>query len=209
MPADKQVDMGVFNIGGTKYRLIFAKSNLTTTGLAASETAYGDYFAFAAKEPWYTSYKGNTINGWKNDYSTYGYDKDNTPYYNSKNNSYTKYTDGNTLDMNDDAANVILGGDWQIPTRAIWQALINISSKTWDNGYKFKNNGQTLSLPAAGYISGKYFHEYGSQGRYWSGTASSGYNAYRLSFSSKKLNADDLSRDHGCSVRPVRLVAVD
>ena len=207
--ADKQVDMGVFNIGGTKYRLIFAKSNLTTTGLAASETAYGDYFAFAAKEPWYTSYKGNTINGWKNDYSTYGYDKDNTPYYNSKNNSYTKYTDGNTLDMNDDAANVILGGDWQIPTRAIWQALINISSKTWDNGYKFKNNGQTLSLPAAGYISGKYFHEYGSQGRYWSGTASSGYNAYRLSFSSKKLNADDLSRDHGCSVRPVRLVAVD
>ena len=209
VPADKQVDMGVFNIGGTKYRLIFAKSNLTTTGLAASETAYGDYFAFAAKEPWYTSYKGNTINGWKNDYSTYGYVKDNTPYYNSKNNSYTKYTDGNTLDMNDDAANVILGGDWQIPTRAIWQALINISSKTWDNGYKFKNNGQTLSLPAAGYVSGKNFHEYGSQGRYWSGTASSGYNAYRLSFSSKKLNADGLSRDHGCSVRPVRLVAVD
>ena len=27
--ADKQVDMGVFNIGGTKYRLIFTKSNLT------------------------------------------------------------------------------------------------------------------------------------------------------------------------------------
>ena len=209
VPADKQVDMGVFNIGGTKYRLIFAKSNLTTTGLAASETAYGDYFAFAAKEPWYTSYSGTTINGWKNDYSTYGYVKDNTPYYNSKNDSYAKYTDGNTLDMNDDAANVILGGDWQIPTRAIWQALINISSKTWDNGYKFKNNGQTLSLPAAGYVSGKNFHEYGSQGRYWSGTASSGYNAYRLSFSSKKLNADGLSRDHGCSVRPVRLVAVD
>ena len=119
----QEVDMGVFNIGGTNYRLIFTKFNLTTTGLAASETAYGDYFAFAAKEPWYTSYTGTTINGWKNGYSTYGYDKYNTPYYNSNNDSYTKYTDGNTLDMNDDAANVILGGDWQIPTRAIWQAL--------------------------------------------------------------------------------------
>ena len=203
----QEVDMGVFTIGDKNYRVIFAKSNLTEDGLAASETAYGDYFAFAAKEPWYTSYTGNTINGWKNGYSTYGYVKDNTPYYNSNNYSYTKYTDGNTLDMNDDAANVILGGDWQIPTRAIWQALINISSKTWDNGYKFKNNGQTLSLPAAGYVSGKNFHEYGSQGRYWSGTASSGYNAYRLSFSSKKINADNLSRDYGCPVRPVRLVA--
>ena len=207
--AAEEVDMGVFNIGGTKYRLIFTKSNLTTTGLATNESDYGDYFAFAAKEPWYTSYTGTTINGWKNDYSTYGYDKYNTPYYNSNNASYTKYTDGNTLDMNDDAANVILGGDWQIPTRAIWQALINISTKGWDNGYKFTNNGQTLSLPAAGYVSGKIFHQDGSEGRYWSGTASSGYYAYRLSFSSKKLNADNLSRDNGCPVRPVRLVAVD
>ena len=205
----QEVDMGVFTIGDKNYRVIFAKSNLTKDGLATNESDYGDYFAFAAKEPWYTSYTGTTINGWKNGYSTYGYDKYNTPYYNSNNDSYTKYTDGNTLDMNDDAANVILGGDWQIPTQAIWQALVGIYTKGWDSGYKFTNNGQTLSLPAAGYVSGKYFHNVGSQGRYWSGTASSGYYAYRLSFSSKKLNADYISRDNGCPVRPVRLVAVD
>ena len=210
VPADKQVDMGVFTIGDKNYRVIFAKSNLTKDGLATNESDYGDYFAFAAKEPWYTSYTGTTINGWKNGYSTYGYDKYNTPYYNSNNDSYTKYTDGNTLDMNDDAANKILGGDWQIPTQAIWQALVGIKSKNWDSnkkGYKFTNNGQTIFLPAAGYVSGKNFHQRGSDGRYWSGTASSGYYAYRLSFSNKKLNADSSSRCYGCSVRPVRLVA--
>ena len=210
VPADKQVDMGVFNIGGTNYRLIFTKSNLTTTGLAASETAYGDYFAFAAKEPWYTSYKGNTINGWKNDYSTYGYVKYNTPYYNSKNDSYAKYTDGNTLDMNDDAANAILGGDWQIPTKAIWEALVyNSSSKGWDSGYKFTNNSQTLFLPAAGYVEGTSFKYVGSYVRYWSGTAESSINAYRLSFNGSTLNVGNSARSNGYPVRPVRLVAVD
>ena len=200
--ADKQVDMGVFNIGGTKYRLIFTKSNLTTTGLAAKESDYGDYFAWGATEPWYNSYSGDTFN-WKDGYSSRGYGSGTAPAFNGK------YDGIKDFEMADDPVRQILGGDWQIPTQAIWQALVGIPTKGWDSGYKFTNNGQTLFLPAAGYVSGKNFHEYGSQGRYWSGTASSGYNAYRLSFSSKKLNADDLSRDHGCSVRPVRLVAVD
>ena len=54
--ASQQVDMGVFNIGG-RYRLIFTKSNLKKDGfLAEKETDYGDYFAWGATEPWYTSY---------------------------------------------------------------------------------------------------------------------------------------------------------
>ena len=212
VPADKQVDMGVFNIGGTNYRLIFAKSNLTKDGLAASESDYGDYFAWGATKPWYTSYKGTTINGWKNDYSTYGYVKYNTPYYNSKNDSYAKYTDGNTLDMNDDAANVILGGDWQIPTKAIWDVLVNIYTKGWDEvrkGYTFTNNGQTLFLPAAGYVDLTSFKYVGSYVRYWSGTAESSINAYRLSFNGSTLNVGNSARSNGYPVRPVRLVAVD
>ena len=205
VPADKQVDMGVFNIGGTNYRLIFTKSNLTTTGLAASESAYGDYFAWGATEPWYSSISGNAFT-WEGGKS--GYNKANAPYYN--NGSYTKYTTaGNTLEAADDAANKILGGDWQIPTQAIWQALVDNSTKVSDSGYKFTNNGQTLFLPAAGYVRGTNFSERGSGGRYWSGTVYSNYNAYRLSFSSTKLNADNLDRGYGCSMRPVRLVAVD
>lgn len=201
--ADKQVDMGVFNIGGTKYRLIFTKSNLTTTGLAASESAYGDYFAWGATEPWYTSYTGTTFNGWKAGHSS-GYASGTAPTFSPE------YTSEKDFEMSDDPARKILGGDWQIPTRAIWQALINISTKGWDNGYKFTNNSQTLFLPAAGYVRAKNFSECGYGARYWSGTAYSSYNAYRLSFGSDKLNVgNDLARQYGCSVRPVRLVAVD
>ena len=65
-------------------------------------------------------------------------------------------------------------------------------------------------MPAAGYVRAKRFSEYGSGARYWSGTAYSSSYAYRLSFSDSKLNVgNDLGRQYGCSVRPVRLVAVD
>lgn len=201
--ADKQVDMGVFNIGGTKYRLIFAKSNLTTTGLAANESDYGDYFAWGAKEPWYLSISGDTFT-WKPDHSS-GYVSGTAPAFSPE------YTSEKDFEMSDDPARKILGGDWQIPTKAIWEALMyNSSSKSWDSGYKFTNNSQTIFLPAAGYVRGKNFSERGSQGRYWSGTAYSSSYAYRLSFSASKLNVNhDLARQYGCSVRPVRLVAVD
>ena len=204
VPADKQVDMGVFNIGGTNYRLIFTKSNLTTTGLAASESAYGDYFAWGATEPWYTSYKGTTINGWKEGHKS-GYASGTAPTFSPE------YTSEKNFEMSDDPARKILGGDWQIPTKAIWEALVyNSSSKGWDSGYKFTNNSQTLFLPAAGYVRATRFSEYGSGARYWSGTAYSSSYAYRLSFSDSKLNVgNDLGRQYGCSVRPVRLVAVD
>ena len=214
VPADKQVDMGVFNIGGTNYRLIFTKSNLIATGLAASESAYGDYFAWGATKPWYTSYSGNRID--KTELiagKSGGYTTGNAPFYDYDTSSYTKYTTaGNTLEASDDAARQILGGDWHIPTQAIWQALVDNSTKGWDSkkGYKFTNNGQTLFLPAAGYVKGTYFQKVGSYGYYWSGTAYSNYNAYCLYLKSGEVNAQkNHDRGFGCPVRPVRLVAVD
>ena len=207
--ADKQVDMGVFNIGGTNYRLIFTKSNLTTTGLAANESDRGDYFAWGATKTWYTSYSDNRID--KIPGKSFGYYKEDAPFYNDATTSFTKYTNaGNTLEAADDAANKILGGDWQIPTQAIWQALVNNSKKGWNSGYKFTNNGHTLFLPAAGYVQGTYFQKYGSYGYYWSGTAYSNYNAYCLYFKSGEVNAQkNHDRGYGCPVRPVRLIPVD
>ena len=52
----QQVDMGVFNIDGKNYRLIFAKTNLTARGLAKAESDFGDIFSWAAPEPWCTAY---------------------------------------------------------------------------------------------------------------------------------------------------------
>ena len=206
--ADQEVDMGVFEINGKNYRLIFAKSNLTKEGLAANEYDYGDYFAWGATEPWYSS----ATQTWKND-KPGGYTTDNAPFYNSSTESYTKYTPGDALEASDDAARQILKGDWRIPTTEIWAALVNNSTKVWDStnkGYQFTKNSQTLFLPAAGYVWGTSFKNVGSRGRYWSGTtASLKDNADYLHFDNVNLYAQDKgSRDQGFPVRPVRLVEV-
>ena len=206
---DKQVDWGLtIEQCGKTYKVYFAKSNLTATGLAANESDYGDYFAWAATEPWYSS----ATRTWKEGKSERGYTAVNTPFLEGT--SYTKYTTHEkNLEASDDAANVILGGDWQIPTQAIWQALVNnLSSKGWDDvrkGYTFTNNGQTLFLPAAGYINGTLFDAVGSDGYYWSGTAFWSPNAYYLLFNSSDVGAQQVwDRYSGYSVRPVRLVEV-
>ena len=227
--ASQQVDMGEFDINGKKYRVIFTKSNLTATGLAENESDYGDYFAWGATEPLYTSYSGTTFNGWK-DGKSYGYHPYNAPYYDISTTSYTKYTtDGETLKAadDDDAANVILRGDWQLPTKEIWGALYNANQ---DKVYWGPNNGdktlETISeiqgmkitkkddsktyifLPAAGYVRATSFQEVGSIFYYWSGSASS-TGAYDLTFWNGSVTAQDSSyRYFGFSVRPVRLVEV-
>ena len=211
--AVKQVDLGLtIEQGGKTYKVYFAKSNLTTTGLAENESDYGDYFAWGAIKPWYSSIdksKSPWTATWE---KTGGYTEANAPYYN--NGSYTKYTtDGEILEAADDAANVILGGDWWIPTKAIWEALVNIPTKGWDSEkrYKFTNNDQTLFLPAAGYVKDTQFLAVGSDdGYYWSGTAKSSTRAYYLQlYSSGNVSAQLASdRYYGFLVRPVRLVAV-
>ena len=209
--AVKQVDLGLtIEQGGKTYKVYFAKSNLTTTGLAENESDYGDYFAWGAIKPWYSSIDKSKYPWTATWEKTGGYTEANAPYYN--NGSYTKYTtNGNTLVASDDAANVILGGDWWIPTKAIWEALVNIPTKGWDSEkrYKFTNNDQTLFLPAAGYVNGTSFSA-NFDGYYWSGTADSSTDAYYLQlYSEGYVKAQSyIVRYKGLSVRPVRLVAV-
>ena len=211
--ADQEVDMGVFEINGKNYRLIFAKSNLTKEGLAANEYDYGDYFAWGATEPWYTEID-KTSSPWTATWKKLGgYKSTNAPFYNSSTDSYTKYTPGDALEASDDAARQILKGDWRIPTTEIWAALVNNSTKVWDStnkGYEFTKNSQTLFLPAAGNVWETEFENVGSSGRYWSGTTASwNRTAYYLHFGDVNLNAQDSgSRNQGFPVRPVRLVEV-
>ena len=212
--ADQEVDLGLtITIGTKNYKVIFAKSNLTAAGLAASEYDYGDYFAWGAIKPWYTEID-KTSSPWTVTWEKLGgYKSTNAPFYNSSTDSYTKYTPGDALEASDDAARQILKGDWRIPTTEIWAALVNNSTKVWDStnkGYKFTKNSQTLFLPAAGNVWGTEFENVGSSGRYWSGTtASLKDNADYLHFDNVNLYAQDKgSRDQGFPVRPVRLVEV-
>ena len=228
---EQEVDLGLTITIGTKdYKVIFAKSNLTTTGLATNEYDYGDYFAWGATSVWYSAINQDT-NPWSItplDVKPGGYTQANAPYYNG---SYTKYTTvGNTLEAADDAANKILGGDWQLPTTEIWEALFIANTKTvnWGpNGdktletiseiqgmkiTKIGDNNTYLFLPSAGSVVDTSFFKVGDWGNYWSGTAAPEAGARTLGFSS---NVNDFyakynsSRFSGYSVRPVRLVAVD
>ena len=157
-----------------------------------------------------------------------GYTKANAPYYN--NGSYTKYTtDGNTLEAADDAANKILGGDWQLPTKETWKALYDANTKTvnWGSngnmaletiggiqGMKIsKNDGSNtyIFLPADGIVGETSFVNVGSLGHYWSGTAAPNDGARSLGFSSNVsyfYATYNSNRHGGFSVRPVRLVEV-
>ena len=221
--ASQQVDLGLtINQVGKTYKVIFAKSNLTDKGLAEKETDYGDYFAWGAKEPWYLSFSGNNFT-WKPG-KPGGYKDDNAPYYN--NGYYTEYTrDGDILEPSDDAANVILGGDWQLPTKNIWVNLKEVCRTgnysayfTPINGCKgcqvmrMTGNIQYIFLPAAGHIAQTWFNSYGSKGYYWSGTAYADNLAWFLGIDPDKSfnSAIDAQswylRSWGYSVRPVRLV---
>ena len=219
--ASQQVDMGVFNINEKNYRLIFAKSNLTANGLAENEYDYGDYFAWGANEPWYSS----ATQTWKED-KLYGYYLYNAPYYDISKKSYIKYTDGETLEAADDAARQKLKGDWQLPTKEIWVALYNANQNKvyWGpNGDKTletiseikgmkiskKDDSNTyIFLPAAGWVNGTKFENVGSKFYYWSGTANSTYTSYAYNLSNYgDVFASDYSyRYSGFSVRPVRLI---
>ena len=118
--------------------------------------------------------------------------------------------------MSDDPAHKILGGDWQLPTTKIWQALNTSSNWSWTiksgkKGMEVENNSthNSIFLPVAGRGSGTSFY-LGDYGYYWSGTARSSTSAYYLFFRNGQISAADYyDRYYGLLVRPVRLVAVD
>ena len=200
----QQVDMGVFNIDGKNYRLIFAKTNLTARGLAKAESDFGDYFSWAAPEPWCTAYERTATSlsptAWISG-KTDGYTLDNAQYYDGT--RYTKYqTENEQLSAEDDAAHNLLGGDWQIPSRAVWQALLdaNNQSVTWGKDGEMKmtfidetgkpgmkissksNPDNYIFLPATGRIIEKEFLYVGIQGNYLSSTLGTPYNIWGMGF---------------------------
>ena len=222
VPDDQQVDMGLeVTIDTKKYKVYFAKSNLTATGLAAKETDFGDYFAWASTEPWLTSYtlSGSTItfNSWKEGKSG-GYTESNAPYRDGSN--YTKYTSQEeTLEIFDDAARQILGGKWQVPHPDVWSTMYDSNSNftwTWDSekrGYKITNKSdksKSIFLPAAGYIDGNdQLTSINEGGSYWSNCLTSNTQARYLFFNNTNHKADDSDRCYGLPIRPVRLVKVE
>ena len=218
---NQEVCMGNFTIEKKTYKVYFAKSNLTATGLAANETDFGDYFAWASTEPWLTSYtlSGPKIyfNIWKEGKSG-GYTESNAPY--REGSDYTKYTrPEETLEIFDDAARQILGGKWQVPHPDVWSTMYNSESNftwTWDSvkkGYTIKNktdNTKSIFLPAAGEIDGTTLSKVGKEGNYWENIANSETSAYIFEFTNTNYASSTswYDRYYGYTIRPVRLEEV-
>ncbi len=174
---------------------------------ASAPEEYGDYFAWGETEP-------------KEEYSwaTYKFELgtgSNGPFSKYVTNSFYGTVDNKSiLEPEDDAAHVIWGGNWRLPTRL---ELIELHDSctminTTENGVrglKFTSNvdGYTdkfIFIPAAGFRSG-FSIEAGSDGALWSSSLDTSYpyGAYNLDFFSGNASMWGNNRFRGFSIRPV------
>ena len=162
---------------------------------ANSPEEYGDYFAWGEVEP--KEYY---------DWSTYKYyDEDGLTKYD--------YDDDKTiLESGDDAATMNWGGTWRMPTTAEQQELVNNCTWTWttQNGVEGSTvtgpNGNSIFLPAAGYMYKGELVYAGEEGYYWSSSLRSGFkeSSYHVYFYSNSQDYYNSSRrDDGQTIRPV------
>ena len=173
---------------------------------ASKPEEYGDYFAWGETGP-----KHNY------DWSTYiwcnGSNTTLTKYNNTS--SYGTVVDNKTvLEPDDDAAHVALGGKWRMPTDEEWKELRYQCTWVWTSNYNgtgvagrivTATNGNSIFLPAAGYLDNTSHYIAGYGGYYWSSSllTFTPYRAWHVYFGSKSVYRDSYSRYGGQSVRPV------
>ena len=180
--------------------VFWAKSNLCSNGFETAPEKYGDYYSWGETEPkevyWWENYK----------------------WCDGSMNSLTKYnTDSSkgvvdniiVLEDADDAAHVILGGDWRMPTEEEMRELVNNCNCKWTtlngvNGELFTSNinGNTLFLPA----SGGYGANVGVLGTYWDSSLYTKFpeNGGAMGFASDgAIGVGGSRRNEGLTIRAV------
>lgn len=185
MPSEEIVDMGTrarwraWNLGANKV------------------TECGDYYAWGEKEPFYVNGQSDAENAlWKPGKED-GYWWTSNSYGGSAFN-LTKYCDNPeygivdnklTLELEDDAANIKLGGSWRIPTMADFNELRSHSKLSYIeiDGMKFAKlkcheNHNILLLPFAGRRAHKELEEVGRYCHYWTAKVNAGKPYYSRIF---------------------------
>ena len=197
------VDLGLPS--GTKW----SNKNL---GAMNSED-FGYYFAWGETSGYLTNNSDVRLFNW-----------DSYKWYNGKNGQYetlSKYSIDNycgivdnkiILELEDDAAHIIRGAKWVMPTYEDYKELLDNTTSEWItingvNGTKFtsKTNNNVIFLPACGQYDDeglKYQNEFGY---YWSSalSESGSLNAYFLAIYSKAPSLITNIRCYGFSVRPI------
>lgn len=148
------VDMGLVYTrkDGSKYRLYWAKCNLG----AGAQEEYGDYYAWGETEP-KSDYSRETYKWMQGDKVT----KYCILYYKDAWAGPGSPDNKETLDLEDDAAHVKLGGKWRMPTLSetndLYEACeVYFAKRNGIKGVEFKSkiNGEIIFVPAAGYRDG-------------------------------------------------------
>ena len=206
------VDLGLPS--GTKW----ASFNLG----ASKPEEYGDYYAWGETEPYYSSLAPLT---WKEgkeagyDWSSYkwcmGSETTLTKYCSYSEYGYNGFTDTKTiLDLEDDAANVVLGGSWRMPTREEILELYSNCTWTWTDNYKgtgvkgqvgTASNGNSIFFSASGQWNGTDLKYVGFFAYYWSSEIFTRlpYDGENLSIDSDGVAGSCSYRSSGRSIRPV------
>ena len=121
----------------------------------------------------------------------------------------------NILAAEHDAARVLWGRGWRIPTKQELDDLLDKCDWTWSttngvNGYVVRGRGDytcSIFLPAAGYGMAEGWFSDGKVGGYWSSVpdTDSGY-AWSLNCLTNSVKTDVSYRRRGFAVRPVRVL---
>ena len=154
---------------------------------ATSETDYGDLFAWGATEP-YLIGRDNTNNYSSSEASTIQHDL--LPY--------------------EDAATILWGSGWCMPTKSQFDELIANTSNEWVtinsvNCKKFTaSNGNYIFLPCAAFVNGGTLGSGINGGHYWSRSFNSSALAWKILFDYSTVFVTTNDRGYGFPVRPVR-----
>ena len=116
-----------------------------------------------------------------------------------------------TLATSDDAATVNWGENWRMPTSAEFQELITNCTWEWSvqdgkEGYLVSGNGNSIFLPAAGYMDVSGEHSIGTDGNYWSSSLREDAPTYAMSilfYSGTMEIFSQHERPEGLPIRPV------
>ena len=129
--------------------------------------------------------------------------------------SYGKVDNKTVLDLEDDVAHAVLGGNWRMPTAEEWKELrenCTLSAKTINgkNGILVTGkNGNSIFLPCAGYMLDLERKNEGDDGYYWSSSlvTDAPSNAHHVFFFKNNTVINQPTgggqRHFGMSVRPV------
>lgn len=195
-------------VNGHDYVDLGLSVNWATSNIGASSRMdYGNYYAWGE-----TSAKSNY------ELTNYRFRKSGSESYNVKLSKYNTSSFYGSIDyrtkleLSDDAARVIWGGTWRMPTKAEFDELISKCSWRWTTkdgkkGYKVTSNinGNSIFLPAAGYIDGSKQYLNGSALAYWSSSLDTDLPlcAWILDYVSSGIRTYGNLRYCGFSVRPV------